>query len=176
MPRIASHSDFVCGTVGSATTDWAAPAWEFDFEELAWVAYTGDYDASAYNYMTFDTPQDIPESNGAWFRVATNADVTLPDWSALTKITCLSGYGPMRAVWNRSRGSGSTSGVYGNSVITLWTRTTNHTNYQMSFTEYSVWSGEQSISGLDDFEDGLGCGDFWQQTSQRGRSTFVMIR
>ena len=47
--------------------------------------------------------------------------------------------------------------------------------YEMSFMDESNGSHGQ-LQGLDDWQDGDGCGDDWTPISHRGFSAFVMIR
>ena len=169
--RIASHDDFGCGTV-APEFDFSVRAYGFAFDELIWATYTSTFDPTAYTYMEWNSPQTIPQQATAWYLTADRPDQTLAEWSSLPKIYCAYNNNQMEAIGNRPPKAGD----YGSQIVTLMTATSDHTNYQMSFTEYAQHGGGASMYGLDDFQDGWGCGDSWSPKSVRGHSSFIMIR
>jgi hypothetical protein len=72
---------------------------------------------------------------------------------------------------SQSRGASDYSGP-----VTLLGTDAGISNGQMSFTEYSAWRSGESMSGLDDFQDGWGCSDDWTPKADRGKSAFIMFR
>jgi hypothetical protein len=174
VPRLATTGAQVCGTVGVSTTDWSVLASDLRFQEIAWVAYTGSFVPSAYNLMKWNTLKTFPSTTGGWFFDGDLVDQTLSEWSALPKMHCNSGTATLRSVGSKVP-NGGTATAYGGAVVTMWTEQLALAGTQMSFTDYNSHSTGQ-LAGLDDFQDGFGCGDDWNPVSQKGRATFVMVR
>lgn len=73
---------------------------------------------------------------------------------------------------SQPRGGGAYSGM----PVTLLGTDAGISNGQLSFTEYSAWGAGESMSGMDDFQDGWGCSDDWTPKADRGKSAFIMFR
>ncbi|MFN3200328.1 MAG: fibrinogen-like YCDxxxxGGGW domain-containing protein [Bradymonadia bacterium] len=171
--RIGSHSTFVCGNI-SQGEDFVVPAYGMVFDELVWATYDNDdfSDISAYQYMLWNNDQTIPNNNGRWSLSPNSHTQTLNGHAAQSKIFCTYyGTNGLRLVGNEIPNNGD----YGNNPVTIFDEDNNLDNPgHMSFTEKASNAG--SMNGLDDFQDGHGCGDSWQPKADRGKSSYIMIR
>ncbi len=171
----ASDSSWACGSSNSgASADWAALASGIEFDEFVFAAYTGNFAVSSYQYMTWTSRQTIPSTTSAWSFNGNAFNQTLGDWSSLPTIKCTSGGRDQLQSWGVR--TSHASSAYSGLPVAIVAADTNISNYQMSFTEHDAWQGGQSMAGLEDFQDGLGCGDGWAPTADRGKSAFVMVR
>ena len=169
--RIGSDPSFVCGTAGQGN-DYVVAAYGMQFTELVWAAYADDdFSAiSSYQYMIWNNTQSVPNSNGRWTRTPNSNGQTLADYSGQSKIICnYQGYNRLNVVGNEIPRNGD----YGAGPVTIFDGNNNFDDPgHMSFTEKS---GAQ-MNGLDDFQDGHGCGDSWSPKADRGKSSYIMIR
>ncbi|MFN3198301.1 MAG: fibrinogen-like YCDxxxxGGGW domain-containing protein [Bradymonadia bacterium] len=173
--RIGSHSTFVCGNI-SQGEDFVVPAYGMVFDELVWATYDNDdfSDISAYQYMLWNNDQTIPNNNGRWSLSPNSNTQNLNGYAAQSKIYCnYNGTSSLQSVGNEIPQGGD----YGNNPVTIFDEINNFDNPgHMSFTEHDQHGGGSSMNGLDDFQDGHGCGDNWQPKADRGKSSYIMIR
>jgi hypothetical protein len=151
-----------------------APAWNFSFGELIWVAYENQTLAPVgYRYFKWNAPQSIPNTE-TWQMIPDDPDGILADYAAVPLITCdyQSATG-LDSLFNGTPNSQST--FDNNEVITFITRETDNSGPgRMSM--FGTAGPEDVSNGLDDFQDGWGCGDDWQPISQKGASSMIAIR
>lgn len=171
-PRIATVSGFVCGAL-TVNQDFAVPANGIPFQELVWASYTGTFELSAYTYMSWTNPTAFPNTDTFEF-VADEVDKVLTDYSIYPRIHCDANQGGLAAVINAAPANGSSD--YGTSIVTVLDRDgSGVAGGRMSLTD-TTNGPTTNTQGLDDFQDSLGCGDGWQPKSERGLSSFIMIR
>ena len=118
-------------------------------------------------YFTWNAAQEIP-TDSTWSLQADNYNQTLSDYSSLNKIYCT--YSSLNRL-EYVRLQNTLGGIV--SRNTVFSVTDNA--YEMSFMAEDNNSSGQT-KGLDDWQDGDGCGDGWTPTAHRGFSAFVMIR
>ncbi|MBM75163.1 MAG: hypothetical protein CMK59_07165 [Proteobacteria bacterium] len=164
--RVSGYSSDICGSV-SHDQDFTVNAAGIPFSGMVFAAYSGVFEMQAYQYFTWNSDQELPTSE-TWSLQADNYNQTLSDYSSLDKIYCTySGVNRLEYVRLQYTLTGIVSR---NTVFSAAS-----TSYEMSFTDYEPFTNGQT-QGLDDWQDGDGCGDEWTPSSQRGASTFVMIR
>ncbi len=169
QPRLASVDVFACGTP-SCSDDFAVPAYGLSFTDLVWAAHDGALTLGPHNLFRWATPQTLPNLD-KWSLTPDESGLHLPGFEAETLIECQSAVGAagLRGVANVNVRMAA-GGFMVTDVITVFDQDANPaTNGNMSLTD-------TASVGLDDFEDGGGCGDFWHPTAHRGSATLIMVR
>jgi len=172
--QLASDPARACGSPASHSADFAVLASGLKFKELVFAAYSGSYIVSSYQYMTWTSPQTIPATTNDWWFDADAWGQSISDWGSAPHIECQYTAHQLVSVGTLAQPRGSSD--YAGKPVTLFTGQPGLAAEQMSFTEYSAYASGQSMRGLDDFQDGWGCGDAWAPTADRGKSAFIMIR
>ena len=166
FPRVSGYGPDLCGSI-SSNDDFTVNAAEIPFTGMVFATYTGDFQMQAYQYFTWNSNQEITTAS-TWSIQADNYNQTLSDNSSLDKIYCTySGYDRLEYV----RLQNTLDGIVSRNTVFSVTSDA----YEMSFMDEKNESYGQT-QGLDDWQDGDGCGDDWSPIAQRGYSAFVMIR
>ena len=162
ITRVSAYPDDVCGGI-SYSQDFTVNAEALPFTEMVWAAYTGSFNIQSYQYWTFNASQTLP-TDSTWILHADQWNQTLSDYSSLPVIMCTyDSHNKLEYI----RLQTTVGGIL--SRNTVFSATVDAT--EMSFTEHSG-----QTNGLDDWQDGHGCGDGWVPQAHRGYSTFVMMR
>lgn len=173
QPRFATAAGLECGEP-ACDADFAARADGILFSQLAWAAYSGDFVVAAANVLVFDTPVALPNA-AQWALSSDQQNTTLPEWAALPLITC-NDVSPSRIERVRNKQAGTGGAYPAGEIVSIFDGNSDDNGKgNMSFTDDHT-GGNGSLNGLDDFQDGAGCGDSWAPKANRGASTFVMIR
>ena len=169
LPRIGSQNEWVCGDVNH-TKDFVINATSFSFKEVIFATYTGEFDISAYAYMNKTSSFTIPQSQNFLFN-PDNYGLTISGSSA-DKITCKSN-NDMSNLGMRQISSGR--GGYDSSEYVFIAQSSGSNRVSITDTDGSH-SSTKDLYGFDDLQDGDGCEDSWSPKSDRGFSTFLMVR
>jgi hypothetical protein len=169
LPRLATVDAFACGTA-SCSADYNLPVYGMPFTELAWVAHDGNLVLGPHRLFSWATSQSLPNTAN-WTLNASQFDAPLLGLEAEALIECQRVGVPfgLRRVANENVRT-ATGGFAVTDVVTVFDQDTDSlTPGNMSFTETNT-------AGLDDFQDGGGCGDIWAPLTSRGAATLIMIR
>jgi cysteine-rich repeat protein len=175
LPRLASGGGQACGTP-SCDADFAVPAADLLFTEMVWAAYDASGGILTYTLVRFDDPVTLPATD-QWSLTADDFDLELADWATTPRLECnwFDDKPGLRRIANETP-NGTTGGYPDNLVVTFFDQDDDDSNPgKMSFTDAEN-SATASAKGLDDFQDGYGCGDEWTPRTARGASSFVMVR
>jgi cysteine-rich repeat protein len=174
LPRLATSTGQPCGEP-SCDADFALPAAALSFTELVWAAYDASGGIQTYTFVRFDDPVALPATD-QWSITADEIHLELADWPSTPRMQCnwFDGDG-LRRIANETP-NGTTGGYPDNLVVTFLDQNADDEDPgKMSFTDGAT-SAEGSAKGLDDFQDGFGCGDEWEPKAARGASSFIMVR
>ncbi|MFH2008729.1 MAG: fibrinogen-like YCDxxxxGGGW domain-containing protein [bacterium] len=174
IPRLATDDTLACGDVSAGlAADFSLPAWGIPFTELVWAAYDPNGDVVAYRAFRWNSDQELPHA-ALWTLIPDDNAHAVADYAGLPLITChFLNANTLTMVWN---GNPRNDQAYTTTdILTFFDEDVTTANPgKMTFTEHNGASG--SLYGLDDFQDGWGCGDDWSPIGQRGASSFMMVR
>lgn len=169
LPRLATVDAFACG-MASCSQDYNVPVYGMPFNELAWVAHDGNLVLGSHRLFSWATPRTLGNIAN-WTLNAEQFDAPIAGLEAEALIECQRAAVPigLRRVANANVQTAS-GGFAITDVVTVFDQDTNPlTPGNMSFTDVAS-------AGLDDFQDGSGCGDAWAPIASRGAATLIMLR
>ena len=169
LARLATVEAFACGTA-SCSEDFALPAFGMPFTELAWAVHDGSFNIGAHHLFRWATARTLP-NQANWTLNAGEFDQKLTGLEGEELIGCVANLNPptLRRIANENVVA-ALGGFQITDVVTVFDDDANAaTPGNMSFTDVDT-------AGLDDFQDGNGCGDLWSPLASRGAASLVMIR
>jgi hypothetical protein len=176
IPKLASEASLLCPPISpTLDDDHNGPAWTLPFTEMIWVAYENTTLVPlAYRHFRWNTAQTIPNT-ATWQLIPDDPDGDMPSYDAAgaTKISCnWQNASGLVAVFN---GNPKSNEAFSQShVLTFFDQDTDPDNTgKMGF--FGTDPGDD-LSGLDDFQDGWGCGDDWQPFAHQGASSMIAVR
>ncbi len=170
LPRLATVDAFACG-VASCSDDYNVPVYGMNFNEFAWVAHDGNLVLGPHRLFSWATARAL-QNIANWSLDAEQFDAPIAGLEAEALIECQRAGVPfgLRRVANKNVLNPAGSGFTIADVVTVFDQDTDPlTPGNMSLTEINS-------AGLDDFQDGSGCGDNWAPLTSRGAATLIMIR
>lgn len=169
LPRLATVDAFACGTP-SCNQDYAVPVYGMPFTELAWAVHDGSFTLGPHNLFRWTSSQTLANTSN-WSVNADQSGQRLAGLESETLIQCQRAGLPFGLLRIANENVVAASGGFTTAdVVTVFDQDTSvATPGNMSFTDVDT-------IGLDDFQDGNGCGDLWAPLTSRGAATLIMIR
>lgn len=188
IPRPTAYPSHVGSTGGVSASDYYSINSEgLEFTEMVHTAYQTSYNnIVGYAAHKWNSTQTIPTTE-TWDKIADTFDYIFSDLGdKRIQQTYAAGDGNKYVgVWNPTAGSyiglgTGAGGMYYPTFAHGWKKDT-ILRYSISFTDAgATTSSTNSSVGLDDWQDGSGCGDKWTiggvANAYRGTSSFIMVR
>lgn len=166
-PRFSWFPAHACGSV-SESNDFSANIAGIEFQELVFSWYSWKFtNMNTYQYMKWDTPQIIPDTDTYELDIATSWNNELATKKWINDLKC-SSWNPKYVTLQNGLG------VF--EPHTAIQTDLSWSEYEFSFIDDGPASASKNTYGLDDYQDGDGCSDNWGNKVYRGSSAYIMVR
>lgn len=168
-PRLSWYPDHTCGSI-SESSDFVINASRIQFTDLVFAAYENTFDnIKTYQYLKWMDSQEIPATETYNYpNESSSRDNLLAQYEDKTMLECPS--------WNDTPILISLQNWLGLfEPHTAFSAGWNYQTWELSFIDIGNSTSHNSY-GLDDYQDGHGCADIWEDKNFRWSSAYIMIR
>ncbi len=166
-PRLSWYSDHACGSI-SESNDFVVNAAGINFTELVFSWYSWKFEnMNTYQYMKWERAQEIPPSETFETDPADSWDNELKLKGWINDLRCTS-YDPIYLTLQ--------NGAWVYEPHTAIQTSLSWTEREFSFIDDWPSSSTKNTYGLDDYQDGDGCSDWWGNKTYRWSSAYIMVR